>query len=114
MPDPDFERELRRLRENYRPQLRRDLVALDASLREARGSDDKQLLETARRLAHRVKGTSGSYGLTEVSAPLAAIEARLVDLLGSVVREPGGAWEEIQRGLEQARAAAEAGGRPPE
>ena len=59
MSDSDLERDLQRLREAYRVRLRRDLTALESMLRAPRE------LEAARQLAHRLHGTSGSYGLDE-------------------------------------------------
>ena len=98
MSDSDLERDLQRLREAYRVRLRRDLTALEAMLRAP------PELEAARQLAHRLHGTSGSYGLDECSAALARIVERLEHLPDATQPDSGPAWTEIEQALEQARA----------
>ena len=98
MSDPDQERDLQRLRKAYRVRLQRDLTALESLLRAPRE------LEAALQLAHRLKGTSGSYGLDACSAALARIEERLEHLPDAAQPDSGPAWTEIEQALDQARA----------
>jgi HPt (histidine-containing phosphotransfer) domain-containing protein len=96
----EWDAELERLRERYRGRLRRDIEALDALLREARTA--RSALEEAHRVAHRLKGTSGSYGLCQSSEALEQIESQLADLLGGPP-DPGAGWNEIEQSLLRAR-----------
>ena len=106
--DADWQRDLQRLREIYRHKLHGELATLDAKLREARDAAPAQpKLEVARLLAHRLKGTSGSYGLDECSAALARIEERLEHLPDAAQPDSDPAWAEIEQALEQARAGLE-------
>ncbi len=108
MSDSDSEIDLPALLARYRPRLRRDLAELDEKLCSAReGPAAEGALEEAKRLAHRVKGTSGSYGLDEVSASLARIESLLEPLLGGTRSGADEPWGEIERALRWARALAE-------
>ncbi|MHC4452850.1 MAG: Hpt domain-containing protein [Planctomycetota bacterium] len=96
----EWDAELERLREKYRGRLRRDIEALEALLREARTA--RSALEEAQRVAHRLKGTSGSYGLCQSSEALEQIESQLADLLGGAP-DPGAGWNEIDQSLLRAR-----------
>ena len=58
------------LRERYRARLAAQIDTLEAYLREKR-------LEEALALAHRLKGTAGSYGLDQASSALERIEMAL-------------------------------------
>lgn len=101
MSDPELERELDQLREAYRSKLRREIETLSQKLRDARAAGAApEPLEAARQLAHRLKGTSGSYGLDASSAALARIEDQL-ELLPGLDRGP--IWDRIELALDQAR-----------
>ena len=103
MSDPDLERDLRHLREVYRPKLLGKLAELDGQLRRAREErPEKQPLEAARQLTHTLMGTSGSYGLDEVSAELARVEEQLEGLLEGAMPDPVAAWTAIEQALGQA------------
>lgn len=72
-----LEEKLAALREGYRrTTLPQQLEALRAKLADAQGGGPDALAEAAR-LAHRVKGTAGSYGFDAVAAELEGIEAIL-------------------------------------
>jgi HPt (histidine-containing phosphotransfer) domain-containing protein len=77
MRDGDLARELEGLRRSYRDKLIELLARLGSLVREARKVRDGDGLRAARDLAHRLKGTSGSYGFDECSAQLRRIEERL-------------------------------------
>jgi chemotaxis protein histidine kinase CheA len=106
--DTDWERELQRLREIYRRKLRAEIVTLDANLREARDAAPAQpKLDAARRHAHRLKGTSGSYGLEASCAALEGIEEQLERVQKGTTRDLRAAWAAIEEALERVRAGLE-------
>lgn len=100
----DFERALARLRSAYRAQLPARLDELAAELSRARESGRREAAQEARRHAHTLKGTSGSYGMTALSQALQALEARLDTLLAGEPAPPS-AWLEIEAAMARARAA---------
>lgn len=90
MADDDVAREIEELRSAYRAGLPQKIDALGAAI----ADEDR---DAARALAHRLRGTSGSYGLPAVSAIAGAIEdaldARVVD------------WGPVQKDLDRLRQA---------
>lgn len=102
MGDADLQRDLERLREDYRRKLPGKLEQLGALLRGARGAQARGPLEAARHLAHMLKGTSGSYGFDEISAELSRIEDRLDRLLEWESAESPAVWNEIEQALKRA------------
>ncbi len=101
----DVDQELERLRERYREKFERELELLAEQLREAvRAGYGRPQLESVRGLAHRLMGTSGSYGLETSSAALARMEERLEHLLADSEGDAGAAWPEIESELAAARA----------
>jgi HPt (histidine-containing phosphotransfer) domain-containing protein len=98
-----WERDFERLREKYRIKLQQQIEALGASLERARESDARPELESARQLVHRMKGTSGSYGLDETCAALERIEAHLDTLLEAAPPDPASIWADVERWLQRAR-----------
>ncbi len=100
-PHRDVAAEIRELLEPYRGRLAGELETLAALLHQARR--DGGATRQAHDLAHRLKGTSGTYGLQECSRALARIESLLAELLERCA-DPAGAWDEIGRELARARA----------
>jgi chemotaxis protein histidine kinase CheA len=101
----DADRELAELRTRYREKFARELDSLEALLREcASAGHGRTLLEEIRDRAHRLMGTSGSYGLDASSAALARMEARLERLLAGPVAEVAVTWPEVAIDLMAARA----------
>jgi HPt (histidine-containing phosphotransfer) domain-containing protein len=97
-----FEQALRRLRAEYRAELPARLDVLEHALERARAGGSAEAALEARRLAHTLKGSSGSYGLSAVSEAVEAVEQALDELLAG----PGDtdrSWEEIASALERAR-----------
>jgi len=72
-PPRVLEEKLAALRESYRRTLPQQLEALRAKLANAQTGGSDALADAAR-LAHRVKGTAGSYGFDAVAAELEGIE----------------------------------------
>ena len=99
MSDADLHRDLQRVRQVYRRKLPGKLDQLEALLREAR---EQRQFEAARRLAHMLKGTSGSYGLDEFSADLSQIEEGLDRLHEGTQRDASAIWQEIEHALARA------------
>lgn len=107
MTGPEWPEELRHARSRYRRRLPEQLDRLEAALRRAR--DRGAQLEAAWRLAHRIKGTSGSYGFDVVSGAVGRIEARLERLLDEPAAQADeAAWCEIEQALSAARGACRA------
>ena len=104
MTETDIQRELQLLREAYRRKLPGELARLGRLLIEAREAHEEKQLDAARRLAHMLKGSSGSYGLDEVSAELRRIEEHLDRVLEGESPVSEGVWSEIEHALSTARA----------
>jgi HPt (histidine-containing phosphotransfer) domain-containing protein len=75
-PSRVLEEKLAALRESYRRTLPQQLDALRVKLAGALSGGADALAEAAR-LAHRLKGTAGSYGFDAVAAELEGVEAIL-------------------------------------
>jgi HPt (histidine-containing phosphotransfer) domain-containing protein len=74
--DPQLDLELQRLLAEYLPRLQ----GLGAELLTALAAEPTpENRERARKLAHRIHGTSGSYGLAEIAAAAGAIEDAYLD-----------------------------------
>lgn len=105
-PSPEgesFDQAFERLREKYRGRLRQQIEALGTSLLQARESEPEPAdLEAARHMAHRMKGTSGSYGLDESCAAFARIEAHLDTLLEAAPADSAPIWVDIEQALQHA------------
>jgi hypothetical protein len=93
------------LRESYRRRLPELVAELGASL-SGTVPPARKRIEAARELAHRLKGTTGSYGFDEVSAELAQVEAGLDGLLARSGGDLAASWHEIAAALRRVRAAA--------
>ncbi|MGI9590974.1 MAG: Hpt domain-containing protein [Myxococcota bacterium] len=96
--------EFDRLRAVYQRQLPEKLAGLESQLRAARAAGDRESLVVARREAHSLKGSSGSYGFSEVSRELQVIEDTLEDLLGSAQPDLIATWPLLVAHLARARA----------
>ncbi len=99
----EFEREFQALRAEYRkrlPGLAAELVRL---VEAARPGEPGEALERARGLAHRLKGTAGSYGFDAESQAFAALEDALESCAGP---EPEDAWRAVDAALARLRGGA--------
>jgi HPt (histidine-containing phosphotransfer) domain-containing protein len=101
--DDDLAPEFERLRRAYRGKLVEMIAHLGSLVREARRMRGGGELQEARELAHRLKGTSGSYGFYECSAELAEVEERLEGLSDGASANATAAWAEIEQALSRAR-----------
>jgi len=80
--DMDFEGALARLREAYREELPSRLGELRAAIGDAaQAPEDVEAIGTARELAHRLRGTAGSYGFLQVGEEAGRIEELLLAAL---------------------------------
>jgi CheY-like chemotaxis protein len=104
-PEVEAEEAMAPLRESYRKRLPELVAGLDASLSGAL-PPARECIEAARELAHRLKGTTGSYGFDAVSAELAQIESGLDVLLSSPEEDALEGWREIGAALRRAHSAA--------
>ncbi len=99
---PDFEKELKRLRRAFREELPSRLRELGDALVAARKDPAaSEKLGAAREIAHRLRGTAGSYGFLQVGEEAGRIEDRIVQGLEEG-RMDEGAWRETMQALEQA------------
>lgn len=99
-----LEEKLAALRESYRRTLPGQLDALAAVLDATRAAPDPSAATEAARLAHRLKGTAGSYGFDVVAAELEAVE----DLLERAVRREAPLVEADRQRIDAALARARA------
>ena len=110
MSPREVDQELERLRERYRDKFDRQLELLAEQLREAeRARYGRPQLEAVRGLAHRLMGTSGSYGLETSSAALARMEEQFEHLLAASEADAEAAAQAAWPGIESELAAARAG-----
>jgi HPt (histidine-containing phosphotransfer) domain-containing protein len=91
------------LRRDYRDKLTELLARLASLVREARKLRGRDEFQAARDLAHRLKGSSGSYGFDECSAELSKIEERLEQLADGAPANAAATWVEIEQALSRAR-----------
>lgn len=94
---------LAELKRQYRERLPSRIEELGQAL--AAGRADPSRLEAARLLAHRLRGTAGSYGVPQVGE----IAGRLEDLLAAAPQHEGSGrqlWYELETALADARLAA--------
>jgi chemotaxis protein histidine kinase CheA len=95
---------------DYARQLPERVATLAAALADARAAGTADALVEPRRLAHRLYGTSGSYGLEAFSGVAARIEDVLVAAEAEGALDAPG-WEAIAREVGALRELAESTGR---
>ena len=88
------------LRAEYLPTVPAKLATLEALVRQARSNGDDDSRERLRALAHRLRGTMGSYGFAEIGAAVGRIEDALAPPR-SGERAPD-MWDEIEHALQAA------------
>lgn len=95
----DFQRELASLREQYMAKVPAMLDELEAAISYAR--EHPSGIDNARSVLHRLHGTAGSYGATELSNVMAVMEEAL-----TAPESPD--WSRLDELLRAARAAEKA------
>jgi CheY-like chemotaxis protein len=93
MPSEQMQDALTDLRASYRAKLPEQLEELIERLRASRQPDGGAALQQARDIAHRLAGTTGSYGLSEIHSPLEKIDVALLSMIDDGA--DAGRWEEI-------------------
>ncbi len=95
------------LRSEYANELPERLSEMKGYLKNARAGEEKQLewLEKAHVIAHRLAGTAGSYGFTELSAAAANLDLYLKNLLKNEVNTGAAAdglnWQALDGMVEE-------------
>ncbi len=97
-------RELERLRRDYVRRLPEKLAILRDQADAARAGRERGQIDTLHRLAHSLKGTTGSYRLDDIAREMCVAEEACERLL----LEPSnaGAWRELSDALTRAQALA--------
>lgn len=90
----DFAAKLAELRRVY-------VAALPVKLDEIAAAVTRRALDDTRALAHRLRGTAGSYGIASISAAAGAIEDR-IDAAATGGESPA-LWSEVETLLATAR-----------
>ncbi len=93
------------LEREFRARLPEKLAELEAALRQAR--EDPAEIQAARTLAHRLRGSAGSYGFASVGVAAGLVEDLLAEAAPTL---PGNTWERLDGALIEARQVIE---RPP-
>jgi HPt (histidine-containing phosphotransfer) domain-containing protein len=93
------------IRADYARELPGEVGQLAAAVESARDKDPTALCKgEARAIAHRLYGTAGSYGFTEISEPAAELEA-LFQTIEDTGSAPADAWATIDGALRRITAA---------
>ena len=96
-----IEDKLARARAAYTGKLRSSLEQLDTLLRQARQGDHQALAE-AQGLAHRLCGTSGTFGFAEASQATGFIDSELFEVLEGKRAATAELWQQIEAALQRA------------
>lgn len=105
--DEAFAAAFSEIRAQYALELPGEVLALVAALKRARAEEGRaESAAAARTIAHRLCGTGGSYGFTEISEAAAELEVALKAIEANA-SPPAEAWPEIDRMLRRIRTALE-------
>lgn len=89
--------------DDYIRQLPGELIKLKTLIKKAKSSlDDPQSIKRAAQLSHKLYGTAGSYGLTEISGAFNLIEKTLDSMLLNNISLANKGWAVIQEALQLA------------
>jgi chemotaxis protein histidine kinase CheA len=119
--DPEVEEAIAALRVAYVRELAAKLDEVAEALGRARlaleaGEAQAAGLQAAYRLAHRLYGSTGAYGLDEVASPLGVLEERMYEAVEGGMAVDAAWWRAVEGALAEAlRAGAArcAGATPP-
>ncbi len=104
-PQPSGHDALAALYRDYAKSLPRRVRRIGDALRASRRAPgDARSLEKARTLAHRLRGTAGSYGFEAVSAAAGRVEDAIRRAAGAPGGEHNTAWSEVWAALREAEA----------
>jgi HPt (histidine-containing phosphotransfer) domain-containing protein len=88
------------LRVEFAGKLPDRIEAVSRAIRAAGAArEDGELRDAARSVAHKLRGSAGSYGFPEISAAAGRIEEAFVDLRGEVAADPAASWRVILEAL---------------
>lgn len=96
---------LEALRKEYSAALPERLLQIGDAVRN--GRDDKDAIELAASLCHRLRGSAGSYGHPRLGKAVGQLEDLLLDMQASTPSDWEGAWDAIEEALLLARACLE-------
>jgi chemotaxis protein histidine kinase CheA len=100
-----IEEKLEKARSRYAGKLATRLAELAELVGRARATpDDTRALEDAQRLAHKICGSAGTFGFTEVGEVVGWIDQQLIQLLSGQSRANEELWQEIVAALDRATA----------
>jgi CheY-like chemotaxis protein len=101
MPSEQMQEALADLRTSYRAKLPEQLGELAKRLAASRQPGGGDCLQQARDIAHRLAGTTGSYGLGEIHTAFDKIDTALLSMIDDGANS--GRWEEIDAALAMLR-----------
>ncbi len=107
-PDDELQRVLDELRVEYGASLPAAIDELTAAFRAAQAQPSEAAWMGARSLAHRLRGTAGSYGFPTVSVVSGRLEDALEELLSAEEGRREGAERRVERALGELLAASPA------
>lgn len=96
MSNRSIEQELQALKSDYLTALPDVLAEMRQLLIRLREKPDSDLIKQLRLLAHRIKGTAGTYGYAAIGARSAELEHSL----NAAQTDPGYAWDRLSRQLD--------------
>ena len=106
-----FAQELERLRKEFESNLPKRLAELEEEASAARADPARK--KTARSLAHRLRGSSGTFGFGGVGEAVGVIEDLLNDVEQAPAPLPESLWGEVRQSLANARRLLDGTAAPP-
>ncbi len=104
-PNEQLDEAMAGLRASYQRKLPEQIETLVETLRSARDPAATQAREDARALAHRLAGTSGSYGLVRTGAALERVDSALREMIeqaeGSADTSSDELWKTIDASMHE-------------
>ena len=98
---PSFADDLDVLRKQFAARLPSKLSELDVVI--ARADSDADCVVDAIKLAHRLRGSAGSYGFPEIGETMGLVEELLLQATTAPLPAPQSLWTEVTALLQQAR-----------
>lgn len=98
-----IEDKLAKARASYKQKLQVRLDELEELIAGARDRADPAALAAAQHLAHKICGSSGTFGLLDVQQATAVIDRELLKVVGGQLEPNSGFWERIEGEMQRAR-----------